>query len=1264
MRANPNLLLFVILLMVSSVLAQTVPEGFSTFPVEATIDNSTAVTSEVGSALAGDNSVHVAYISRPDGAAPQLKYFRYKDNAISNHVAIDLPGTPGQILGPVVALDQSSNPHIVVMVKRVAGSNIKSGNYAVYYAGSTTGGSSFTVSQVSTNPTDPNTDDENVFNCWVNGRPKIRMIDSVPWVYYFSDYEASKNYAILAKKNGSTWERFQEFTFNQTDFNDPSIDFDAHFIHTDLGEIFGWNDIGDYTPKYAIKSGGSWQVTNMTEYNGTFGTRSVTMSTTSDGEKHMMFMNEVTDEKFIHIKINGVGDYQEVNRLVLDFSKAGNIFPSTIDPVTKVPYFFGKKSFSDSGFLLTVDSDGQQVSNEFIKVGNAAGVYTLHASNGYVSLVTADFDGNKIYVSTGSIGGGSTMLTSDFTATPTSVAPGDEVSFSFTGTGTPTTYAWTFEGGTPATSDSATPAVTYAAEGEYEVTLEVTGEGGATDTETKAAYIKVAEGGLKASFTADNQNIAPGDVVKFTDTSTGSPTVWNWTFSGGTPSTSTLQHPEVKYNAVGEYDVQLIVALGEEKDTLLAAKYIVVLEGGGDPGADVTAITEAWANRIPALSNDEIVDVAVDAGGTVYVAGFASRVVDGKSASDVIAVSADRNGSEKYNEKIVNNGGVSYPEDEPWGITADANGNTYIAAGLERQAGGSIPREYHMISLDNAGAERWRIVNTTYNYSQYMTAWDDKLAVLTNGDATSGSTDIAHNVVYSTANGAEVSKTTVDLGQGNIAIGRYYDMYGYYDTERRLLQSEGDVIYGVTHAGTGANGRDIHLRKVSSAGQLFTAIVDSEPSMSQDELTSLLVDADKNIYVLANLANAEKSGIMSLIKYNPQLTKIWQADVVPEGSSMSATSMSFDSEGNIIVSGFETYPRLAKISADGVLLWEKWYKELEVGFWKQYSVFVAPSDKMVLAGRGTVVASPMAFILLDKEGNVVETFQDEDNATYENFINKAVYVPQENAVYVGGWSRDDNSERHLYYGKYLFPLKTEQTITFDELADVAQTISQITLSAVSSSGLTVAFEVEGPATITGNILKITGPGLVSVTAKQAGSSSYTAASVTQSFCVIASKPSIGSDEQSDGVLLTSSAVSGNQWYKDGAPIDGANQKTHLAISSGDYQVRVLIDGCEGELSDIKAVEVSPVLGLPNVAENPKIKVYPNPVSERLVVEAGAITIRSVGVYAISGSNLHNIPMTKPYGGKIEINTENLPSGMYVLKIASSEGDYALRIVRE
>ena len=81
--------------------------------------------------------------------------------------------------------------------------------------------------------------------------------------------------------------------------------------------------------------------------------------------------------------------------------------------------------------------------------------------------------------------------------------------------------------------------------------------------------------GIKANFTASDTTPTTGDTVNFTDTSTGTPTSWSWTFAGGTPASSTLQNPSVVYNSAGTFDVSLTASKVGSTDTETKLNYIV-----------------------------------------------------------------------------------------------------------------------------------------------------------------------------------------------------------------------------------------------------------------------------------------------------------------------------------------------------------------------------------------------------------------------------------------------------------------------------------------------------------------------------------------------------------------------------------------------------------------------------------------------------------------------------------------------------------------
>ena len=102
--------------------------------------------------------------------------------------------------------------------------------------------------------------------------------------------------------------------------------------------------------------------------------------------------------------------------------------------------------------------------------------------------------GNNIYVDNVQLTGNCLTVqaapVADFTSNSTSACVGNPVQYINQSLFAPTSFFWEFEGGTPATSDVASPEVTYDQPGEYTVTLTVTNPWG-TDEITVENYISV-----------------------------------------------------------------------------------------------------------------------------------------------------------------------------------------------------------------------------------------------------------------------------------------------------------------------------------------------------------------------------------------------------------------------------------------------------------------------------------------------------------------------------------------------------------------------------------------------------------------------------------------------------------------------------------------------------------------------------------------------------------------------------------------------------
>ncbi len=166
----------------------------------------------------------------------------------------------------------------------------------------------------------------------------------------------------------------------------------------------------------------------------------------------------------------------------------------------------------------------------------------------------------------------------DFMASETVIAVGASIDFTDLSIGSPTMWDWTFDGGSPGTSDDQHPQnIEYELPGSFTVILKVNNNLG-SDTKIVENYITVGYPPV-ADFVADETGIAPGMTVTFEDLSTHNPETWSWSFPGGTPSSSIEQNPEVQYFDAGNFNVGLTVTNAFGESTLVKTNYIHVAVG-------------------------------------------------------------------------------------------------------------------------------------------------------------------------------------------------------------------------------------------------------------------------------------------------------------------------------------------------------------------------------------------------------------------------------------------------------------------------------------------------------------------------------------------------------------------------------------------------------------------------------------------------------------------------------------------------------------
>jgi PKD repeat protein len=151
----------------------------------------------------------------------------------------------------------------------------------------------------------------------------------------------------------------------------------------------------------------------------------------------------------------------------------------------------------------------------------------------------------------------------EYTFAPSSPAPGQSVQFTDVSGGNPTSWSWNFGdpgSGAANTSTLQNPMHVFANPGVYPVSLTAKNAGG---TGIRNHAVTVAISPPVANFTFTPVTPSVNETVQFTDTSTGAPTGWSWTFGdpgAGASNTSSSPNPSHVFATAGVYTVKLVAS--------------------------------------------------------------------------------------------------------------------------------------------------------------------------------------------------------------------------------------------------------------------------------------------------------------------------------------------------------------------------------------------------------------------------------------------------------------------------------------------------------------------------------------------------------------------------------------------------------------------------------------------------------------------------------------------------------------------------------
>lgn len=205
----------------------------------------------------------------------------------------------------------------------------------------------------------------------------------------------------------------------------------------------------------------------------------------------------------------------------------------------------------------------------------------------------------------------------DFTAAQTSLCPGATVNFSDNSTSSPTTWSWSFPGGTPNTSTQQNPTITYNTPGTYSVTL-TAGNGTTNDTQTLNSYITVNAAPNGTTSIVDAACGQSNGSASVTATGGSAPYSYSWSPSGGSGATASNL-------SAGAYNVTITDANGCTSTTSANV---------GNQGGPTVVPSSTNAG---CAQNDGAASVNVSGGQAPYTYSWSPNVSTSSSATGLVA---------------------------------------------------------------------------------------------------------------------------------------------------------------------------------------------------------------------------------------------------------------------------------------------------------------------------------------------------------------------------------------------------------------------------------------------------------------------------------------------------------------------------------------------------------------------------------------------------------------------------------------------------
>lgn len=803
-----------------------------------------------------------------------------------------------------------------------------------------------------------------------------------------------------------------------------------------------------------------------------------------------------------------------------------------------------------------------------------------------------------------------------------------------------------------------------------------------------------------ADFSANLTTVVAGQSIAFTDLSVNTPTTWTWTFTGGTPASSTLQNPTVVYSTAGTYAVKLKSTNANGSDSTTKSSFITVTPAGaasckswdvvasgfsavsrGIESFDVVNQNVVWALAYDGSGSGSTVRDYTKTinGGNSWTAGTIAGVSTAYSAGNISAVHQDTAWAAVYPTTAAvaaqgvyytSNGGTTWARQTsaPFSTSTSFINFVHFFNKNEGVAMGDPANSYFEIYTTSNGGTTWTRVTTgniptpvavdEYGTVGYFTAVGNTIWFLT----TKG------RIIKSTNKGATWTAASTPLGT-NITL-----------TNIAFKDQLNGIVTGVDPTTLA----DVGLYKTSDGGSTWTLLTSNTAGITAKSGICYVPGTNGTYYISGATTNGSGTA------YSTDDGATWTGI-----DAIQHTAIEFYNESTGWSGGFNTSSTaggIFKLTSSamvasitppssttfcdnsslvltanaGANFTYQWYKN-SVALTSDTTInYIATTagTYTVEVIDGICSALSDAVILTTVPGPSVPTLQAnvttfcvgdstllqcvQSATSYKWYKNNVEIVGATNQTYYASTSgsyavRVGNSANcfteSIAVSITAVPKPAKPNVLFvgdTELCDG----EQIMLTSSASSNNQWYKDGAAISGATGQNIVVSTTGSFTVEVSSLTNCSTSSDTVQVNVHPLPAKPTI----TVDSLTLTSSAANAYQWYKDENIIVNATTQNYTVSSTGSYKVRIKdLAECEA-FSDTVNFLLS---GISNYT-NHIIQVYPNPVNDILRVSGNGYRVSGIE-YRVTVYNFLGEKVIERELVDGQLNVSSLPAGIYILK---------------